>query len=354
VRIAVVLTVLLTACGSALSPSVAQSSPSPTPTPIPWLAATAISTPVPTAAPVSRPVDMPNCRAADVAAVFIDGQGATGWITRTFAIGNRATSSCIIDGPIRATYVDADGRSIVATTEESAKLNGRWAVLGPKSAPSGPDDRLDGEVMIGLATYGDCVPAPALASVTLTFAPPTGDVRIPMVPARVGGRCDAAGMPLNLGIFFPLAPAWWTIQPPIRTPVPSPFAFAIDVPSVAFAGEMLSYVVRIRNLSPALFSWSDGCPIYLEWLGGREISPTNVPGHIVKPLDPIYAGTAKESHTLNCLPAGAIAPNGEVAFEMQLAVPRDALGSERLTWQMMFWPGDGQVSATVEFFAPRR
>jgi len=349
-RICLLLAAVLVSCGSTVGAPGAL--PSPTRSPIPWLAAAAVSTPMPTASPVPRPVDVPSCRGADVAGVFIGGQGATGWITRTFAIGSRATTSCIVDGPIRATYVDSQGVAIVASSDESARLNTDWVVLGPRSAPSGPDDRLDGQAMIVLATYGDCGPAPVLASVTLTFKP-TGDVHIPMTPARVGGRCDSPGMPLRLGIFSPLAPAWWTIQPPIRTPVPSPFAFAIDAPSVAFAGETLSYVVRIRNVSPAPFSWSDGCPIYLEWLGGRELSPTNVPGHIVKPLDPVYAGIAKESHALNCRPAGAIAPNGEVGFEMQLAVPRDALGSERLSWEMMFWPEDGPASAAVEFFAPR-
>ncbi len=348
------LAVLITACGSPLSPGVAG--PSANSTPIPWLAATVVPTPMPTPAPVPRPIGIPSCRAADLAGVFIGGQGATGWITRSFAIGSRATSACIVEGPVHAAYVDARGQPIVATTEESAQRNAGWAVLGPRSAPTGGDDRLNGEAMIGLATYGDCGPAPALASVTFTFAPPTGDVRIPMQPASVGGRCDAPGMPLNLGIFFPLALAWWSTQPPERTAAPAPVTFAIDAPSVAFAGETLSYVVRVRNSSTTLFAWSDGCPIYLEWLGGREAPLPVVPDRTGKWELPAktYLGVAKELHLLNCAAAGAIAPGGELAFEMRLDVPRDAYGTETLYWSVAGPLPNGSAGAPIEFLAPRR
>ncbi|HEX6061844.1 MAG TPA: hypothetical protein VF001_07215 [Candidatus Limnocylindria bacterium] len=258
-----------------------------------------------------------------------------------------------MDGPTRATYLDAQGRPIVETTPEAATLNARWAVLGPLSAPSAADDHRDGEAMIGLATYGDCGPAPALASVTFTFGPPTGDVRIPMVPPKgVGGRCDVPGMTLALGIFLPLAPAWWSTRPPEPSHAPSPLTFTIDAPSIAFAGETLVYLVHVRNSSAAPYEWGEVCPSYLEWLGGREVTPTSVPGHLAKPANPVYAGLAKETHLLNCAAAGAVAPNGQVAFEMHLDLPRDALGTEMLCWERMLWPAT-QGCEPVEFLAPR-
>jgi hypothetical protein len=160
-------------------------------------------------------------------------------------------------------------------------------------------------------------------------------------------------MPLGLGIFYPLAAAIWPTQA-ARTAIPSPLVFSIDAPSVAFAGETLSYVVRIQNVSPTSYAWGDGCPIYLEWLGGREVSPTNVPGHIVKPLDSVYAGTAKEHHTLNCAAAGAIQAGGELPFDMRIDLPRDALGSENLCWEMLPPPETTQVCAPIQFLPPRQ
>jgi len=189
-----------------------------------------------------------------------------------------------------------------------------------------------------------------------TFAPPTGEVRIPMLPASVGGRCDAPGMPLNLGIFFPLAPAWWTTHPPERTAAPAPLTFSIDAPSVAFAGETLSYAVRVRNILAAPFGWSEGCPIYLESLGGREAPLPVVPDRSGKWELPAktYLGVAKEVHPLNCAAAGAIAPGRELAFEMRLEVPHDAYGTETLDWSIAGPFPNGSASAPIEFLAPRR
>jgi len=310
---------------------------------------------IPTPVSTPRPAGVPSCRAADLVGVFIGGQGAGGWLTRTFAIGTRTTTPCIVDGPIRATYLDAQDQLITAAVEESAGLAPSWAVLGPQSAPSAADDQLDGQAVIGLATYGDCGPAPELASVIFAFAPPTGEVRVPIVPARVGGRCDGPGEELELGIFVPLGPAPWSTQPPERSATPSPFALSIELPTVVFAGEPLSYVVHIRNRSSESYAWGDGCPTYLEWFGGRETplpAVTERPGKSERPQT--YVGVAKESHLLNCTAAGVIAPEGEIAFEMRIDVPPDALGPDTLRWEITAPFSGSEVSAPVEFLAPRR
>jgi hypothetical protein len=177
-----------------------------------------------------------------------------------------------------------------------------------------------------------------------------------MLPARVGGRCDVPGERLSLGIFSPLFPAWWSTKPPERTAAAPPLAFTIEAPSVAFAGEELSYVMRIRNTSPTPYAWDDGCPVYLENLGGREATASAVPDHGGKwePPAKTYVGVAKELHLLNCAGAGTIAPGGELAFEMRVTVPRDAYGPETLYWNIAGPFPSVAASAPIEFLAPRR
>src|SRR5438105_4000917 len=170
-RIRLVLVLIVSvACGR---PAAAPASASPTATPVPSTADIAHPTPFPAAAPTPRPSGVRSCASSDLVGQFDGGQGAGGWITRVFIIGNRTATSCILDGPIRAAYLDAAGSEIVATSVEAASINSRWVVVSASTEPVAGSPRRAGQALIGLATYGDCGSAPLLAGVALTFSEPT-------------------------------------------------------------------------------------------------------------------------------------------------------------------------------------
>lgn len=58
-----------------------------------------------------------------------------------------------------------------------------------------------------------------------------------------------------------------------------------------------------------------------------------------------YAGIAKASHLLNCGNTPSIAAGSSISFEMHLAVPADAVGSDALRWQVI--AGLGELTASV-------
>jgi hypothetical protein len=320
---------------------------SPTPTPVPWIADAAHPTPFPIPTSTPRPTGVRGCASSDLVGVFDGGQGAGGSITRGFVIGNRSDTPCIVDGPIRAAYVDAHGGEIVATNIQSTSLTAGWVVLGALTEPVAGSAHREGQAFIGLATYGDCGSAIGVAAVALTFTEPTNQVVIPMAAARVGGRCDVPEQRLQLGIFFALGPAATPLPP--QTPAPRLLSFAIEAPPTAMAGAALDYVVRIRNVSAQPYTWEGGCPLYLEWLGGHEITPTIRPSAVSKqevPF-PVYAGGVKELHSLNCGPAGVIPSGADVGFEMHINVPADARGPDMLRWEIIGEVPLGSASAAI-------
>jgi hypothetical protein len=336
----VILLGILTLAIAACEPTVEPQRPSPSPagrSPIPWIAASAVATPQPTLTPRTRPrpTAIASCAAGDLAPAFLGGQGAGGWITRTFVIGNRSASRCIIDGPIRAAYLDAGGAEIVAAAvqgQQGAAMNQSWAVLEPSTAPTPDAARRDGQADLTLASYGDCGTAPPLYEVALTFAAPTGTVRIPMLPARVGGRCDGPDLRVSLGIAFPLEAFPRETLPPPRLQA------SIAVPSQIRAGESLRYIVRLRNVSSETYVWDEACPLYQELLNGHPVDATDRPTRFATPRPGKYAGGAAEIHPLNCRAAGPIPAGGSVAFEMRIDVPADGVGQQGLLWRLIGFP----------------
>jgi len=329
-----ILTLAIVACEATVDPQRASPPPAAS-SPIPWIAAAAIATPQPTPTPRPRPTGIASCAAGDLAAAFLGGQGAGGWMTRTFVVGNRSASRCIIDGPVRAAYLDGSGAEIVAAAVEGQQgisISQRWAVLEPRTAPITDAPRRDGQADLTLATYGDCGTAPAFHEVALTFAAPTGTLRIAMLPGRVGGRCDGPDLRLSLGIAFPLEAF------PSETLPPPRLQASIEVPAQIRAGESLRYVVRLRNVSAETYLWDGGCPLYEELLNGHPVDPTDRPTRFTTAPPGKYAGSAAEIHPLNCAAAGPIPAGASIAFEMRIDVPADGVGQQGLLWWLIGFP----------------
>ncbi|HEV2251026.1 MAG TPA: hypothetical protein VGT60_11030 [Candidatus Limnocylindria bacterium] len=349
-RILVAACLVVASCGAH---SVAASGPTPSPvrSNVPWVADGARPTPIPEPTVEPRPTAVPDCRASDLVGVAYRGQGAGGWWVRGLMLGNRGEARCVVAGPLSAAYLDAAGAAIATAGVRSPTWSSPgWAVLEPRSLPV--DDHVihPGQARITLESYGDCEHR-ELRAIAVTFATPAAVIRFAVEPQPVGGRCDAPGQRLGVSSWA-IAPT----EPPVfPTPAPLPLAFAINAPAVAFAGESLTYVVRVTNAAAAPYTWGHGCPIYLESLPGREATPSLVPdrGGKWEPPARTYAGFAKELHPLNCAGAGAIPAGGEASFEMRIAVPRDALGPETLHWEIASPLPNVHVTAPLEILPPR-
>lgn len=346
------LGLLFVSCAEHVVASPPSSSPPvPSTTLVPWLAAAAHPTPIPDPTVPPRPTGVRECTNAELAGGVGRGQGAGGWWIRTVVIADLGPTRCLIGGPSAVAYLDAAGAIIVTADGFGTPTWGApgWAVLEPSRGVTlfGP---VAGEALAILQTWGDCGHA-TLGAVRLTFSGSIGTLVVPAEPQPVGGRCDSPTERLGLtGL-----PLRASELPPYPTPRLLPLSFSIAAPSIAFAGETLAYVVHIRNTTSSSYSWNDGCPIYVESLGGREVSPTAVPGHAKQPPDKIYAGFAKEVHPLDCAAGGPIAPGAEIVFEMRIEVPRDAYGTDTLYWNIVAGPfPTASASAPIEFLAPRR
>src|SRR5438045_2680691 len=107
---ALLVAVILSACGDHVASADAR--PSPTRTPIPWIGTKTIPTPLPSPSPRPQRSDVRECAAADLSELGHRGQGGMGWWSRAVIIGNRSATPCVIAGPVSISYLDASGRLI--------------------------------------------------------------------------------------------------------------------------------------------------------------------------------------------------------------------------------------------------
>jgi len=337
-RVLAILSLVLAGCGdhvgTALSggPGSATSAPIPARTVVPWISAPASFAPVPTATLEPIPT-MRACRAADLQAEYEGGQSAGPWSTGSLLIAARV-DPCLIRGLLELRFLDPVGHELVRTTPPRPGAFRDWAVAG--------------EVQVQWLLSNWCEPrVPVGAIVVLLPGDPTPIVVRFDPPIGVGARCTSVEAPKG-------ATTMWvgprpTLEPaPTRTP--ARLAAQIDAPSTTIAGETLRYTVTLTNLTSGVLVM-DPCPSYLEWLAGHSLPtaapPSNFPSF--KAWDPIvrYSGGVKESHLLNCVDAPSIASGASITFEMRLAVPADAIGSDTLRWQVIAEVGAPSASAPI-------
>jgi hypothetical protein len=288
--------------------------------------------------PEPIPTGVRLCRAADLLARHEGAQGAQGaggWWTGSVLLTSRA-EPCLIHGLVELRFLDPLGHEIVRSTPSASGAFRDWAVVG------------EAQVQWLLSNW--CEPRPTVGAILVLLpGDPTPVVARLDPPMVVGARCysaDAVADGVKGATTMSVGPR--PTPEPITSPPPARLAARIDAPSVALAGETLRYVVTLTNLTTDSLAL-DPCPSYIESLGGHA-SPTPPPPSnwpTFKPWSPIvpYAGNAKESHLLNCGDAPSIASGASVTFEMRLAVPADAVGSDTLRWQVI--PGLGELPASA-------
>ncbi len=279
------------------------------------------------------PTNVAACRAVDLVAGHVDAQAGAGWWgggVRLTAHGQR----CLLRGPVGLRFIDTAGREIVRSVPTAAGTERDWAVLG--------------EARVDWGWGNWCVPGLTLGSIVVVLPDdPTPIVaRIdPSLP--VGARCSVPNAPTIVSA-GPVRP--WPVPVVSVTAPPASLAVRIDAPNAVLAGDTLHYVVTLTNLTSGTHAL-DPCPSYIESLGGHALPtlapPSNWP--TLKPWIPNvpYAGVAKESHRLNCGDAPSIGAAASIAFEMRLAVPADAVGSDTLRWQVIDGLGELTASAPI-------
>jgi hypothetical protein len=338
-RALAILVFVLAACGdhvgTALSggPGKATTTPIPTSTPIPWISAAASFAPVPTAMPEPIPTGMRACRAVDLLAQHQGAQGGGGWWSGNLLLTARA-DQCLIHGLVELRFLDPLGREVVRTTPPRPGAFRDWAVAG--------------EVQVQWLLSNWCEPRVSVGAIAVVLpSDPTPIVARLDPPMGVGARCNSADAPKGATTM------WVGPQPtpePVATPSPATLAARIDAPSTAIAGEALRYVVTLTNLTSGVLVLSP-CPSYLEWLGGHplptEAPPSNFPSFKIWAPIVRYSGAAKESHLLNCSDVPSIGSGASITFEMRLAVPSDAIGSDMLRWQVITEVGAPSASAPI-------
>jgi hypothetical protein len=330
-RAIAILSVVLAACGDHAGSALSGGSGSPASSPVPWISAPASFAPIPTATPEPIPTGMRACRAVDLEARHEWAQGGGGWWSGNLLLTARA-DACLIHGLVELRFLDPLGDEIVRTTPPRPGAFRDWAVAG--------------EVQVQWLLSNWCEPrVPVGAIVVLLPGDPAPIIARLDPPMGVGARCNSANAPKGATT---MAVGPRPTLEPVATPSPAIWAAHIDAPSTTVAGETLRYVVTLTNLTSGALVL-DPCPSYLEWLGGHplptEAPPSNFPSFKIWVPIVRYAGGVKESHVLNCVSAPSIKSGASTAFEMRIAVPADANGSDTLRWA--FFGGTPSASAPI-------
>jgi hypothetical protein len=245
---------------------------------------------------------------------------------------------CLLHGLVELRFIDTVGHEIVRTQPSAPGTLRDWAMVG------------DAQVQWQLNNW--CDPRVDVGSVVVALLDdPTPVVADLDPPMRVGARCDSPDSQRG-ATTISVAP-WPTAAPAVISPRATLTAH-IEAPATAIAGETLRYLVTLTNVTGETLAL-DPCPSYIEWLGGHPLPtatpPNNWPSFKIWTPVVEYGGIAKESHLLNCQSASSIAHGESITFEMRLAVPADAIGSDTLRWQVIGRVGAPGSSAPITIVA---
>ncbi len=166
-------------------------------------------------------------------------------------------------------------------------------------------------VHVGLGAPADCASAPAIAR-TMQVA----------VAGGAAHRVDKAWLPVNCG-----RPRVVQVNVDPAPQGPEPLTATLHAPANATAGSTLRFTVTLTNTSgsePVMFA---RCPSY--YIG-------------------LKVARVDEGYQLNCEANPDLAPRESRTYQMQLAVPAGAAGSDVLTWNLNGHAVAGSVPIDVQ------
>ena len=287
-----------------------------------WLAEPAGAIPQP-------PPPVPPCRAAQLRAENIGGQGATGHAADSVVISNATPEACSIDDRVVVELRDGRGRLVARSGQRGPficsgcgdnRTPGPLLVPPLSARPQPVQDYGEGIKRIDLPGFtiaqGECPGGVFPEGATLFLVVPDGRVPIANgLPLPFDYRCDSGPeqtpLPGRPEVF-----AGFAMGIPVRDFVDNgKLAVEISAPATVRAGSRLRYRIRTR-VSSGVYLAVLGCPGFTERL----------------------AGVSEERHLLNC---GAVEDFAERQvlvdqwFDMVLRVPKGApAGRHALIWEL--------------------
>ena len=118
---------------------------------------------------------------------------------------------------------------------------------------------------------------------------------------------------------------------------PRYWGYTIKAPTSAVVGHTIDFTVTLQNVYYRALQFANGCPSYVEALGG-----------------PNGWTTGKEWYLVNCEPIGPLQPGASATLAMKITIPASApTGAYELMWDLD--TGDvnyGAVDATVNLLPP--
>lgn len=312
----------------------------PSPSPLPTFAAPAHFipwAPIPpgdanqaTPTPLPVPPGTPPCRAAQLEAAQVGQNGATGHLDTPITLRNRGTAACTLDGYADLRIVDSGGRVLAQAVGSTGRgtffdSGSPQPVLmqpGTPALPATPDASgfgSTGQALVNVE-WADCK-GPIAQTATLDLPASGGRLVVPFVrKAPYSPACDGQpgfGPYLGRGPFLAIPPQ------PVRYKLEAQIA----APAQARAGTTLTYYVTLSNRGPVAYTFNP-CPVYFESFSGVK-------------SDTMFA--------LNCAPAGTLAVDASVTFEMRIDIPATLSGPAELTWNPFGLEGAaGPASASID------
>jgi len=313
----VALAVSLSAC-AALS----RGAPATTDRAIPWIDAKPTGLHQGLATPVAD--GLPRaCTANQLLATYGGAMALTnGQLQGSIGFVNTSAAACALQGAPTVQLLGSGGAPVAASFWMDNRFTASPIVLQPlaeplsKATPSASQAWLE----IDWSIYdesgdGKCsVPLAELETISVRL--PGGDsVSTPALCSRKDGWITFC--PPRFGVSPFLAP-----QPPTSASLPTLpdryWSYTVTAPPTAVAGSTIGFHVTLTNVYYRALEFRDGCPEYIEVLGG--------PGGWT---------TGKIFYVLNCAPIGLLAPGASLTFAMKIDIPPSAPpGSYILGWEL--------------------
>lgn len=288
---------------------------------ISWLAATPAPSPAPT--PPGWPAG-PGCVAGQLATLPYAGDSTT---PPGYTVWNDGPVPCQLGRAVTVSLVDSQGRSL-EVTQKTTSLGPMCGGTGGQCPPPGPtappwifmppsgDRASNGGEAASLHWTNWCGATPAEP---LSFVITLGSGVVVRTSAleMAAPTCTDAGKPSNLDVTPIVIGGSWPV-PPRSVPADN-LQVRLETPASVTAGSVLRYDVVLQNPTSSAVLLLP-CPAYQERLNAR-------------------GGPVVEEHVLNCAGVRLVPANGEVRFDMQLAVPVSLPSSSAgaIVWTLDPW-----------------
>src|SRR2546423_1875496 len=265
--VALPVVLLLSGCGG-----LAATDPKPAPAAsdhvIPWIDAKPAAYHQGLAVPLGGPFP-PTCKAEDLTAAYAGAVGLTnGQMAGSIDFANVSSTACVLEGIAAVDLFGAKGATLSTTTYTNTQSTVVPIVLQPVSGLS-PLSAGHASVEIDWSLYdeaggGSCPSGLAQAAAIGITVPGDGTLTTSAVSPRNDGPITFCPPRIGIGAFQRSAPVNEFSAPP----GPVYFQATMKAPATAVVGRPLNYQVTLKSVYSRPLTFPNGCPAYVEDLGG--------------------------------------------------------------------------------------